>query len=175
MLKHQNSPFYYLKRDLPSKTEQIQLRPKNKLLHTQSMCIIVSLLQDCDFKLLFFLIILGLKPQVQCVSLDNTGIKCCPIWRNYTHKSKHQIPALAWGYWNQVTMISAHQPKLSRAAFELSVFNAPIALVLFTEGSSFMEKSRRDWFRLMWLQASTKQYSELRLTENTNFHKVLWR
>lgn len=55
MLRHQNSPFYYLKRDLPSKTEQIQLRPKNKLLHTQSMRIIVSLLQDCDFKLLFFL------------------------------------------------------------------------------------------------------------------------
>lgn len=41
-------------------------------------------------------------------------------------------------------MISAHQAQLSRTAIGLSVFNAPIAQVLFTEGFSFMEKSRRD-------------------------------
>lgn len=41
-------------------------------------------------------------------------------------------------------MISTHQPKLSGAAIGLSVFDAPVARVLFTEGISFMEKSRRD-------------------------------
>lgn len=119
---------------------------QTKELFIQSICVIVSLLQNSVLK--------TFPPFIHGSLLAVAVLRVAPFLKTFCSQVKASNPCFGMRIF---ATISANQPQLGRTVTELSVFSAPIARVLFTEGFSFMEKSRRDWFRLMWLEACTMQ------------------
>lgn len=71
---------------------------QTKELFIQSICVIVSLLQNSVLKTFF--------PFIHGSLLAEAVLRVAPFWRHFAHKSKHQIPALAWGYLQQYLRIN---------------------------------------------------------------------